>query len=149
VKKRPIASLSVAFFIVIPLLASFWDEPSVWSKIVAVLALGTTLTRFHLGSVAYLRSAFSIQAGNSAPPVNAQFLFYLFLDAKNCDALVGDLEERYKLIFKKFGASRANFWYWTQAIRSVGPIVWKWTKAVMKRLSGLAALLEIWRRIRG
>ncbi len=29
---------------------------------------------------------------------NAEFLFYLFLDAKNCDALVGDLEERYKIV---------------------------------------------------
>ena len=56
----------------------------------------------------------------SGPPPNAQFLFYLFLDAQNCDAIVGDLEERYRLIHKRFDARRANFWYWTQAIRSHG-----------------------------
>jgi hypothetical protein len=99
------------------------------------------------------------------PPLNAHYLFYLFLDAQNCDALVGDLEERYRLIRKKFGQRRANFWYWTQAIRSVGPIAWAWMKkvalkpvigfiawAVAKGLVGhdswLAALVEVWRRIR-
>jgi hypothetical protein len=98
-------------------------------------------------------------------PINAEFLFYFFLDAKNCDALVGDLEERCDLVRKKFGARRANFWYWTQAIRSVGPIAWAWVKkaavkpviaviawAIGKGLVGhdswVAALLEIWRRIR-
>jgi hypothetical protein len=98
------------------------------------------------------------------PPVNAEFLFYLFMTPQNCDALVGDLEERYKLIYKKFGR-RANFWYWTQAIYSVGPIVWAWAKkvslkpvvavvgwAVGKGLLGhdgwLAALVELLKRIR-
>jgi hypothetical protein len=98
-------------------------------------------------------------------PKGAEFLFYLFLDAKNCDAIVGDLEERYNLMFKKFGARKANFWYWTQALRSVGPIVWAWGKkaalkpvlgvaawAVARGLVGqeswLAALVEIWKRIR-
>jgi len=100
-----------------------------------------------------------------APPLNAEFLFYLFLDVQKCDAIVGDLEERYKLISKKFGARRANFWYWTQAIQSVGPIAWAWAKkaalkpvlgviawVVAKGLVGhdswLAALVEIWKRIR-
>ena len=84
----------------------------------------------------------------TTPPVNAEFLFYLFLDAQKCDALVGDLEERYRLIHKKFGQGRASFWYWAQAIRSVGPIVWAATRAVVKRLSGLAALVELYKRIR-
>ena len=99
------------------------------------------------------------------PPSNAAFLFYLFLDTQNCDAIVGDLEERYKLICKEFGARKANFWYWTQAIRSVGPIVWAWGKrAALKPVIGviawtvarglvghdswLAELVEMWKRIR-
>lgn len=99
------------------------------------------------------------------PPPNAEFLFYLFLDAKNCDALVGDLEERYQLIHTKFGKHRANFWYWTQALRSVGPIVWAWVqKIALKPILGVAAwavargligqdslwglLVDLWRRIR-
>jgi hypothetical protein len=102
---------------------------------------------------------------NVAPPLNAEFLFYLVLDAQNCNALVGDLEERYRIIYKKFGPRKANFWYWTQAIRSVGPIASAWMKkaarkpvigviawAVAKGLIGhhgwLAALVEIWKRIR-
>lgn len=81
-------------------------------------------------------------------PVNAKYLFYIFLDQNNCDAIVGDLEERYRIIRRKFGPRRATFWYWTQAIRSVGPIAWAWTKWVMKAVSGIAALVEIYRRIR-
>ena len=98
-------------------------------------------------------------------PVNAEFLFYLFITSENCDALVGDLEERYRLIRRKFGQRRADFWYWTQALRSVGPIVWAWMKksfakpfvavagwAIAKGILGhdswLAALVEVWRRIR-
>jgi hypothetical protein len=98
-------------------------------------------------------------------PVNAEFLFYLFMAPQNCDALVGDLEERYRLIHKKFGRRRANFWYWTQTVTSLGPIVWAWAKrvvmkpaiafagwAVAKGLVGhdswLAALVQMWKRVR-
>jgi hypothetical protein len=99
------------------------------------------------------------------PAFDAGSLFYLFLDAKNCDAVVGDLEERYKLIAQKFGTRKANFWYWTQAIRSVMPIAWAWGKRVaMKPVVGivawaaarglvghdswLAALVEFYRKLR-
>jgi hypothetical protein len=99
------------------------------------------------------------------PPANAEFLFYLFLDDQECDALVGDLEARYKIIRKKFGKRRATFWYWTQAIRSVGPIAWAWVKKIamkpivalvtwtvakglVRRDSWLAALVALYRRIR-
>jgi hypothetical protein len=107
----------------------------------------------------------AIPNSSTSPPLNAQFLFYLFLDTRNCDALVGDLDERYKLIHNKFGQRRANFWYWIQAIRSVGPIAWAWMKtslakpfvavagwAIAKGFvahdSWLAAVVEVWRRIR-
>ena len=82
------------------------------------------------------------------PPPTLEFFFYLFLDAKNCDALVGDLEERYKIIRKKFGARRANLWYWVQVTRSVSPLAWAATKRMLKAVSGVAALVEMWRRIR-
>ena len=83
------------------------------------------------------------------PPLNATFLFYLLLDARNCDAIVGDLEERYRRIRKKFGIGRATFWYWVQTVTSVSPIVWAATKQLLKTASGMAALVEIWRRIVG
>ena len=99
------------------------------------------------------------------PPVNAEFLFYIFMTPQNCDAFVGDLQERYKLIHKKFGRRRANFWYWTQTVTSLGPIVWVWAKkVVMKPVvailtwvvarglvghdSWLAAVMELWKRVR-
>jgi hypothetical protein len=96
---------------------------------------------------AYIERLLARQSGR-IPPLSAEYLFYLFLDSHNCDAIVGDLEERYRLIRRKFGSHRANFWYWTQAIRSVGPIAWAWAKRVMKAVSGIAALVEIYRRIR-
>lgn len=84
----------------------------------------------------------------NAPPINAVFLFFVLLDSQNCDALVGDLEERHRLILKKFGRGRASFWYWTQAVRSLGPIAWAAIRGGVKKLSGLTALVELWRRIR-
>ncbi len=103
--------------------------------------------------------------GVKSPPLNAAFLFYLFLDAKTCDAVVGDLEERYRLIYKKFGARRAKLWYWKETIRTTGPSFWAWgKKAMLKPVIGvigwamakglighdswLAALVEMWKRIR-
>src|SRR5258707_941252 len=94
-------------------------------------------------------------------PVSADFL----LAPQNVSALLGDLQERHKVIHKKFGKRRADLWYWTQAIRSVGPIVWAWAKkaalkpvigviawAVTKGLVGndswLTTLVAIWKRIR-
>jgi hypothetical protein len=78
------------------------------------------------------------------PPINAEFLFYLFMTPQNCDAIVGDFEERYKIIYGKFGRRRANFWYWLQVVISLRPII----ATAMKKLSGLAALIEAYRRIR-
>ena len=102
---------------------------------------------------------------NPEPPHVGEFCFYLFLTPQNCDALVGDLQERYGIICRKFGKRHADFWYWIQAIRSVGPIAWAWgKKIVMKPLIGvigwavakgliqhnswLATLAELFRKIR-
>jgi hypothetical protein len=133
-------------------------------SVVATLASGAMTGIFMLVMLRYVD--YFLGLDGRTPPSNAEFLFYLFLDAKNCDALVGDLEERYRTIGKKFGKRRADFWYWTQAIRSVGPIVWAWgKKLVMKPLIGvigwaiargiighdswLAVVVEVWRRITG
>jgi len=73
------------------------------------------------------------------PPITAQvFMFALFLSQRNCDALEGDLEERYRIVKKKFGKRHANFWYWTQTVRSVGPLAWTWVKrTVVKPVEAL------------
>ena len=81
---------------------------------------------------------------SSRPPIDAKYLFHIFLNRQNCDALVGDLEERYRLIRKQFGQRRADLWYWIQTMRSVEPIMWR----AIRKLSGLAMLWELYRRIR-
>jgi len=45
---------------------------------------------------------------------------------------------------KKFGVKRANFWYWFQVLLSIIPFGW----AFVKRVSGLVALIELWRKVR-
>ena len=91
---------------------------------------------------------FRVQKPPLTPPLNAEFLFYLFLSPTESDAFLGDLEERYGFILNKFGRRSADFWYWVQVIRSLGPIVWAATKRVVRSSFGVAGLLEIWRRIR-
>jgi hypothetical protein len=138
----------------------FWLHPLMSAVLIAVgLLVGALGIRMLLGDI----------RGNLQcrllPPRNAEFLFYIFMTPANCDALVGDLEERYKLIYKKFGRRRANLWYWTQTVTSLGPIVWAWSKkvsmkpvlavlgwAVAKGLIGhdgwLAALVELLKKVR-
>jgi hypothetical protein len=73
-------------------------------------------------------------------PLCAEFLFYVFMSPQNCDAITGDLEERFRLIYSKFGRRRANFWYWWQTAISLGPIVWVCVKKkAMKPALTLAA----------
>lgn len=122
----------------------------------------STIVANHI--MATLEKPRDVDRGNSLP-VNAEYLFYLFLDAKNCDAILGDLEERYRIIHRKFGVGRARFWYWTMAIRSVGPLAWAWMKKIVMKVvipviawavakgiishdSWIAALVELYRRIR-
>jgi len=76
---------------------------------------------------------------STAPPLNAEFLFYLFLSPQNADAIVGDLEERYRFLNKKFGRHRANFWYWFQTFVSLRPIIWAAMKKPLATLAGMAA----------
>jgi len=99
------------------------------------------------------------------PPVNAEFLFHFLLDRQHSDAIIGDLEERYRKLHKKFGRRRANFWYWTQTVVSLRPIMRAWVKkvvmkpvvgivtwAVAKGLVGhdswLASVMELWKKVR-
>lgn len=83
------------------------------------------------------------------PSKSAEFLLHLFMEPRSCDALVGDLNERHRILRKRFGRRKANFWYWVQVLRSVGPIVWVGLMRIVKRMSGLTAVMEMVRRIRG
>jgi hypothetical protein len=86
---------------------------------------------------------FDHRSATSQPPLNAELLFHIFMTPQNCDAILGDLKERYKLIHKTFGRRRANYWYWTQVVVSLRPIAW----ACVKKVSGWSALTEYWRKM--
>jgi hypothetical protein len=139
---------------VFPVRRALWKEEEVREY-----SLWEASTELHFGLLATDNLLYYIGAVTTAqlaaaslalemPPLSAVFLFYLFMTPQNCDALVGDLEERYKIICKKFGTRKADFWYWVQVITSVGPIVWAATKKLLKAVSGVAALVEMWRRSR-
>jgi len=76
--------------------------------------------------------------------LDAKYLFHVFLDRQNCDALVGDLEERYSLIRKEFGQRRAALVF----LDSDHSICGTHDVDGDKKLSVLAMLLELYRRIR-
>ncbi|MGY6277843.1 permease prefix domain 2-containing transporter [Methylomonas sp. MgM2] len=57
------------------------------------------------------------------PPSWAQYLLYLFIPRKNREALLGDLEEDYREVYRKFGKNKAIFFYWSQALRSIWPLL--------------------------
>jgi hypothetical protein len=94
----------------------------------------------------YQRWTLNRRTRQRKPPLNAEFLFHLFMPSpQSADALVGDLEERYRYLRKRFGARRANFWYWWQTLISLRPVM----AAALKRVSGVMALIEAYRRMRG
>ena len=78
------------------------------------------------------------------PPMNAEYLLFLALPKKDSEAIAGDLEERWRKIRKKFGVRKANFWYWFQVIRSL----WPFGVAAVKRVSGLLALVAVWKKLK-
>jgi len=145
VKQALIDSLYTAPFIVIGLLITLkivhhFSMGPVIDEIIIIVAGGTI---GHASSSWMSRRRARLgQDGNSSAttPVNAQFLFYFFLDTPTCDGLVGDLEERYSIIQGKFGTRRANLWYWKEVIRTVGPIVSSWfMKLVMRPAVAITA----------
>jgi len=148
-------------------LATLWaeGEPFTWMSIIAAPVAFTLSRLTRRQSVRISRKAQANDRRKPKPPLNAEFLFYFFLDKNNCDALVGDFEERYRVIFEKFDKGRADSWYWKQALDTVGPVAWAWAKkcaikpflailvwAAGKGLLGgsscVSAILEFWKRMR-
>jgi hypothetical protein len=54
------------------------------------------------------------------PPTGASFLLDLCLPKVDREVIPGDLAEEFTTsILPKYGASRARFWFWTQAVRTI------------------------------
>ncbi len=78
----------------------------------------------------FIHAGINHSAKFGTPAISAEHLFQRFIAPLECDSLLGDLAERYILIRKGCGKQRADSWYWTQLIRSAGPIVCNWLKRV-------------------
>lgn len=81
---------------------------------------------------------------NSRPPINAEFVLYLFLGREERDAVIGDLIQDYGRILQRFGQRHADIWFYTQVIGSVWPFVRRalfrlgtfvWIGKLLRRLS--------------
>jgi hypothetical protein len=71
------------------------------------------------------------------PPQNATFLLHCCLSKHDRECFLGDLEEDYKTVLKDFGPRRAGIFYWSQALRSIAPILW----AGVKRSAIITAII--------
>jgi hypothetical protein len=59
------------------------------------------------------------------PPATAHFLLRLVVASKSQEDVLGWIEERYRLDVQKFGPRRAKQLFWSQTLRSIGPLVWE------------------------
>jgi hypothetical protein len=59
------------------------------------------------------------------PPRRAEFLLYLFLPKKWREVSLGDLNEDYQEVYRKFGPKPAAVWYYKQVISSLCPVVFR------------------------
>jgi hypothetical protein len=57
------------------------------------------------------------------PPVLPRLLITAATPAADCDSIVGDLFEEYNLRVQSIGRVRSDLWYWSQAIRSIPPLL--------------------------
>jgi hypothetical protein len=71
-----------------------------------------------------------LQSKYLVPPRSAAFLFHLLMEAKSADAILGDLEERYRYLLKHFGRGCANVWYWEQTVLSLLSLAWNCVREV-------------------
>lgn len=60
---------------------------------------------------------------SNKPPKLAEYLVYFLVPRKNRDAFLGDLDEDFQEIRKKFGLRKAKFHYWFQVLRSIPPLI--------------------------
>jgi hypothetical protein len=75
------------------------------------------------------------------PPKFGEYLLYFFLSKQDRINLLGDLEEDFREVHKKFSRWPAKILYYKQVICSIGPVIWK-------RLAkwGAIAAVEEWVR---
>lgn len=77
------------------------------------------------------------------PPLNAEYVLYLFLRREEREAVIGDLVESYDRIVRRFNKRRGDIWFYKQVIGSVFPLA----RRTFLRIAGLVWLGRIFRRL--
>ena len=79
----------------------------------------------------------------SRPPINAEYVLYLFLEKVERDDVIGDLIEGYSHVSSRFGSRRADLWFYKQVAGSLWPLfrravfklgVFVWLGRILRRL---------------
>jgi hypothetical protein len=94
------------------------------------------------GLISYIDMFDRKYANASRPPAFAHFLLRVAIGSKLTEELLGWIEERYHLDLEKFGPRRANLLFWSQTLRSIGPLMWQ----KVRNWGIFAALVEYSRR---
>lgn len=75
-------------------------------------------------TLAHYRSKQYFEDKNSvSPPKLAEYIIYLFIPRNSRDAILGDLEEDFNEVSKKFGLWHARLHYWVQVLRCIWPLI--------------------------
>jgi hypothetical protein len=77
------------------------------------------------------------------PPLNVEILFRCFIAKDDCEAIIGDVNERFRIILMVQGHRSAELWYWRQVIQLFFLLVF----AAIRRVSGYEKLMGLyWRK---
>ncbi len=89
-----------------------------------------------------MQVALEAKRRRSQPPAYAEKVLLLVLPAKDADAILGDMQERFTKVAAKHGPLFAQWYYVSQAFRSACAVL----LAMIMRIGPVASLVErIWR----
>jgi hypothetical protein len=77
------------------------------------------------------------------PPINAEYLLYLFLRRDEREVVIGDLLEGYGKILTRFNRRRADIWFYKQVGGSLLPLL----RRALLRIGALVWLARLLRRL--
>jgi len=122
-----------------------WGESSPGSPADYVHMVDFAKNEDPLLSIKHRRSS-SSDTGKSTPPrppLNAEYVLYLFLKREERDVMIGDLVESYRKILERFNKRRADIWFYKQVAGSMFPLL----RRTLLRIGALVWLGRMLRRL--